>query len=123
MKSLYLTLLFSLFFMYSSSQIYSGQVINVESGQAVPFANIGINGKNVGTASDDAGLFKIELDSKFDNDTFSISSIGYTSKKYLIRDFKASVGNRDQVRIELLPKTYQLTEVIIKPGKTKIYTL
>jgi hypothetical protein len=123
MKLLYLTLLFSLYFLNSSSQIYSGQLIDAGSGQAVPFANIGINGKNVGTASDDAGLFKIELDSKFDNDTISISSIGYASKKYLISDFKASVGNPDQFRIELLPKTYQLSEVIIKPRKTKIYTL
>jgi hypothetical protein len=98
-------------------------LINKESGQPILFANIGITGKNIGTVSDATGWFKIELNSIFDEDTLCISCIGYEMRTYLIRDFKDNIRNADQVKIELLPKSYLLEEVIIQPVDTKIYTL
>lgn len=107
----------------SFSQTYSGQIIDVESGKPIPYTNIGIIGKSVGTASDANGFFKIELNSKFDNDTLGISCIGYASKKYQIRNFKDEVKDPEKVKIELSPKIYHLNEVTIKPLKSKIYIL
>ena len=107
----------------SFSQDFSGQIIDIESGKPVPYTNIGIIGKNVGTVSDASGWFNIELNTEFDKDTLCISCIGYVSKKYLIRDFKKDIRNIDQDKIQLLPKTYQLNEVLIKPIKTRIYKL
>lgn len=66
------------------SQIYSGQLTDLESGLPIQYANIGIPGKNVGTVSNNMGLFEMELSDDFDNDTLCISCIGYESKKYLI---------------------------------------
>jgi len=118
-----LTIIFTSYSFNSFAQIYSGQLIDEESGQPIPYANIGIIGKNIGTASDAAGWFKIELNSKYDKDTLCVSSIGYESEKYLVGDFKDTIGNIDQVKIELSPKIYQLAEVIIQDIETKIYTL
>ena len=98
-------------------------MIDIESGQPIPFGNIGIIGENIGTVSDVAGFFKLELNSKFDKDTLCISCIGYENSKYLISNFKDNIENDDRVKIELSPKTYQLDEVIIQPINTKIYTL
>lgn len=123
MKIFPLIILLNFYFFSSFSQIYSGQLINRESGQPILFANIGIIGKNIGTVSDAAGWFKIELNSKFDKDTLCISCIGYEKRTYLIRDYKDSIRNADQVKIELLPKSYLLEEVIIQPVDTKTYTL
>lgn len=123
MKFFLLIIIFSFYFFCSFSQIYSGQLINAESGQPIQFANIGIIGKNNGTVSDVKGRFKMELNSNFDNDTLCISCIGYESRKYLITNFKDDIRNIDQVKIELSPKTYQLDEVTIRPIKSKIYTL
>jgi len=123
MKKFSLIIFLSFYFFSSFSQIYSGQLINKESEQPILFANIGIIGKNIGTVSDATGWFKIELNSKFDKDTLCISCIGYEMRTYLIRDFKDNIRNSDQVKIELLPKSYLLEEVIIQPVDTKIYTL
>jgi len=122
MKTFPLIIFLNFYFFSSFSQIYSGQLINRESGQPIVFANIGIMGKNIGTVSDAAGCFKIELKSKFDNDTLCISCIGYEKRTYLIRDLKNNIRNADQVKIELLPKSYLLEEVIIQPADTKTYT-
>jgi len=123
MKSLILIIIFSFYLISSFSQIYSGQLINKESGQPIPYVNIGIIGKNIGTVSDGEGCFKLELNSIFDKDTLGISCIGYDNGKYLISNFKDNIGTTDQVKIELSPKIYQLDEVIIHAHKTKIYTL
>ena len=123
MKLFLLIIILSFHCVGSFSQMYSGHVINFESGQPVPYTNIGIIGKNIGTVSDASGWFNIELNAEFDKDTLCISCIGYDSKKYLIRDFKEDIRNIDQLKIQLLPKTYQLNEVLIKPIKTKIYML
>lgn len=123
MKKFPLIIILSFYFFSSSSQTYSGQLINKESGQPILYANIGITGKNIGTVSNATGWFKIELNSKFDKDTLCISCIGYDMRTYLIRDFKDNIRNSDQVKIELLPKSYLLEEVIIQPVDTKIYTL
>ena len=123
MKSFSILAILYFSFFVSFSQNFSGQIIDVESGKPIPYVNIGIIGKTVGTASDANGFFKIELINKFDNDTLGISCIGYVSKKYQIRNLKDEVKNPEKVKIELSPKVYQLKEVIIKPLKPKIYTL
>jgi len=123
MKIFPLIIVFSFYFFSSFSQIYSGQLINRESGQPIVFANIGIIGKNIGTVSDAAGWFKIELNSRFNKDTLCISCIGYENTTYLISDFKDNIRNVDQIKIELLPKYYLLEEVIIQSVDTKTYTL
>lgn len=120
---IFLVIIFTFYSFNSFAQIYSGHLIDKESGQPIPYANIGIIGKNIGTASNAAGWFKMELNSKYDKDTLCVSSIGYESKKFLVGDLKDDIGNIDQVKIELSPKIYQLAEVIIQPINTKIYTL
>jgi hypothetical protein len=123
MKYIFILICIVFYTINSFSQFYSGQLSDKESGQPVSYANIGIVGKNIGTASDAAGKFKLELDSKYNKDTLSISCIGYENINYLISDFKNDIRNIDQFNIELSPKTYQLDEVIIKPFDTQIYTL
>ena len=123
MKVLSLIIIFGFYFFSSFSQIYSGQLINIDSGQPIPFVNIGIIGENTGTVSDVEGRFNIELNSTFDNDTLCISSIGYESIKQLVSEFKNEIGDIDLVQIALSPKVYLLEEVIIQPIDTKTYTL
>ena len=122
MKFFFLTII-SFSFYSLVAQTYSGQLIDKENGQQVLFANIGIMDKNIGTVSDAAGFFKLELNSKFDQDTLSISCIGYEKRTYLIREFKKEFTDKDDIIIELLPKIYHLEEVSIFSIDTKTYTL
>jgi hypothetical protein len=105
------------------SQIYSGQLTDLESGLPIQYANIGILGKNVGTVSNNLGRFQMELSDDFNKDTLCISCIGYESNKYLIAKLKNSLKDIDEVKIELKPKIYQLEEIIVKPIDLETYTL
>ncbi|MFH1196468.1 MAG: carboxypeptidase-like regulatory domain-containing protein [bacterium] len=123
MKYIILLLISCISAFQTYSQIYSGQLIDVESGLTIQYANIGIVGKNVGTVSDNNGLFTIELSNNFNNDSLCISCIGYEKKTFLIRDLKNSISDLEQFRIELKSKIYQFDEIVVRPINTKVYTL
>jgi hypothetical protein len=95
----------------------------MESGLPIPYANIGIINKNIGTVSNAKGWLTIELDNEFNNDSLRISCIGYESRTYLIHNFKNIFRNTEQVTIELNPKIYQLEGIIVKPIDLETYTL
>ena len=57
-----------------------GKIID-ESGEPIPYANIGILDKNVGTLSDPDGSFEISLPTSLINDSLIFSSIGFETLK------------------------------------------
>jgi len=123
MKAIYLLFICIIYYSDSFSQMYSGQLIDQQSGAPISYVNIGIVNKNIGTVSNTKGEFTLELNSTEDNDTLFISCIGYERKAYLISNFKNSFRSMDQIIIELQPKIYELAEVVVRPIGTKIYTL
>jgi len=123
MKQYFLILILGFHFLSAFTQTHSGHIIDASFQKAVPFANIGIIGKNIGTVSDAEGAFKLELSDNFDKDTLCFSCVGYESRKYSISDFKDEIGDVDRIEIKLSPKTYQLSEVLVRPVETRIYTL
>jgi len=105
------------------AQNYSGELIDKLSRMPIPYANIGILNRDVGTVSDIKGVFRLELNDKYENDTIYISCIGYEKKSYLIADFRKEARTTGKILIELVPRIYQLDEVVIKPVNLKTYTL
>lgn len=55
----------------------SGVVIASDGQSALPFVNIGIKGKNVGTMSQPEGRFSIVIPASLENDTLTLSMVGY----------------------------------------------
>ena len=105
------------------SQNFSGQVVDSDSLNPVPYVNIGIIGKNIGTVSNLQGNFSIELSDNFFNDSLRISCIGYESRTYLISNLISEIDESSLWIVELKPKIYQLNEVVIKPVDTEIYNM
>lgn len=62
LKSLLLLVLVLVTSLLYAQNAFKGKVINEQTGHQLPFVNIGIIGKNVGTVSDIDGIFQIELD-------------------------------------------------------------
>jgi len=116
-------LIFGVLLLPSFSQTYSGKLINADNDEAVPFANIGVVDRNIGTVSDLEGRFIIELGSQYAKDSLRISCIGFSDRQFLVSSFIEEAGSSRQMQIKLDPKSYQLDEVIIEPGKTRSYTL
>ena len=123
MKAHPLTLLLLLAIFSASAQRYSGFVTDKESGQPIPFVNIGITGKDIGTVSDILGWFAIEIPGENSEDTLCVSCIGYEQKTFCIRDLKSLADRADGLEFALTPKSYLLKEVVVRPVATRTYTL
>jgi hypothetical protein len=88
----------------------SGTISDGKTGQPIPYANITIEGKNIGGTTCIKGEFTINYSNN--NSTILISAIGYESQKVVVS------GN--SVYIKLEPKSYDIESVTIKPRRAKI---
>ncbi len=90
-----------------------GRLVDAETKQAIPYVNIGVFQKNIGTVSDENGYFVLGFsDYSTASDSIIFSHIGYQTVKYTISQLLKSVGD-----IPLYPESTLLQEVSIKPKK------
>ncbi|MEM7109863.1 MAG: hypothetical protein AAF519_16680 [Bacteroidota bacterium] len=85
--------------------------------EGIPYANLGILGKPFGSNADARGIvdFTMNLREITADDQFVISCIGYESLTLSLNQL-LSYHNRE---IALIPKIYELSEVVIKSTATK----
>jgi hypothetical protein len=95
---------------FSSLAQISGKISDSKTGEPIPYANVTIEGKNIGGTSNLEGEFTINYSNN--NSTIIISAIGYESQKVVIS------GN--SVYIKLESKSYDIESVTIKPRRAKI---
>lgn len=94
--------------MQAQESILVGTVIDAESLETLPYVNIGIKKKSIGTVSNSQGTFKLKLDvSKHLHDTLIFSHIGFESQKVPLEKF-------DELRrIKMQPVINDLQEVVV----------
>ncbi|HEX6983454.1 MAG TPA: carboxypeptidase-like regulatory domain-containing protein [Balneolaceae bacterium] len=111
MRILYITFLLLTFFSTSFAQetVIKGQVLNAELGEPIPFSNVGIPAKKIGTATYEDGTFTLQLPAGTQKDTLLISAIGFKSKTILIADYL----KKNSSKIYLSPKTYQMRSITV----------
>jgi hypothetical protein len=97
----------------------NGVVFDDKTKQPIPFVSIGIVGKNVGTLSDEYGVFNIKLFENQKKDSIKLSTIGYKAQVFLVSDFVKDLNK--SIYLESLPT--QLAEVIVKSKKVKFKSL
>lgn len=99
----------------SQDEIILGRVLNHETNKALPYVNIGITNKTVGTVSNEKGLFKLTLNDKVSsNDTIIFSYIGFQTEKYLVSEL-----NNKNTTVFLYPKDMDLDEVLVTTKKVE----
>lgn len=100
-------LLFSLlcFAMSLSAQniTVKGKVLDVSSGEGIPYATLVVKGTSEWTTSKDDGSFLIEAPA---NGTLSVSLIGYTSKD-------VAIDSRQKIIVELVSDMDVLSESVV----------
>lgn len=101
-----ISVLLALFSSGLFAQELSGYVKDKDSREAIPFANVWLNGTTQGTTSDLNGFFRI-ISPK--SDTLCISSVGYKPKKIAIQN------SSDQLQVLLENDVMHLSEVKVKP--------
>jgi hypothetical protein len=98
----------------AQEKIVRGRIIDADTKKPIPYVNIGVFHKNIGTVSDEKGQFKFGIsDNSITNDSILFSHIGYQTSKYSISQLVNPIGD-----IQLSPASNLLQEVIIKPKKT-----
>jgi hypothetical protein len=97
------TLLF-LFYTFSLSAQISGTLVN-EKDEPIPYVNIWVQDENIGTTSDEKGIFKINTNSE---KTLVFSAVGFEIKKTSIQDNE---------KVILKEAIYKLDEVIVTKRK------
>ncbi|WP_375587626.1 carboxypeptidase-like regulatory domain-containing protein [Flagellimonas aurea] len=98
----------------------SGMVFGKESKEPLPYVNIGVLGREIGTVTDPNGHFELPLTSEFLNDTIRISMIGYQPIEILVADI---VGNGESLAFEMSEQIGQLDEVTVSAKAFKKKTL
>ncbi len=111
MKWFKITILFFAFFSGLNIQALEiqGVVRDTKSNEPLPFVNIWLKGTSIGTMSDVAGYFKLNLKSA-KNDTLVFSSVGYVQKEIVL-------GNdiEKEIMVALAEEIKVLREVQVKP--------
>ena len=108
-------LLFPLFLL--AQEECQGRITNSESGDPIPYVNVGIINKDKGTVSNPDGEFSFELPSELNGDSIKFSSIGFEPKTFLVSEFLQLRDSNET--IQLTPLVTQLDEVVVTGEKMK----
>jgi hypothetical protein len=96
------------------AQKIEGKIIDAKTKEPVPFANVGILHRNIGTVCDENGMFSLPTGTALVTDTFRISSLGYKAIAVRVSDASKFNGN-----FMLEPQAVALNEITIKPKTIK----
>ena len=97
-----------------------GNVVDNKNNKLLPYVNIGIINKEIGTVTDINGKFALSFKNEFENDTIRISSIGYKSVEILVKDLMLK---KQPVSIKLEEEISELNEVVITAKAFKRKTI
>ncbi len=112
-------LFFLLFSVCLQSQVIVGKVVDSATGALLPYVNIGVLNKNLGTVSDINGTFFLELNQSLLRDTLRFSMIGFAHQDFVVEKYL----NQDVTErtIEMEEKNTLLDEVTVVRKKNKKY--
>lgn len=117
-KFLNILLIFTLLATQANSQITKirGKIIDSETKEAIPYANITFKNSQIGTITDYKGDYFIET--KTPTDTLVFSFLGYLSVKKAIIKYRYQ-----EINIELSPDNIKLDEVVVVPGENPAHII
>ena len=88
----------------------SGRIIDAEKKESISYVNISLQGKHIGSISNEEGYFIFKCPEQFSDDTLRFSCIGYKTYSRILLDFNDSIN-----LVELVPEIVLIPEVTIKP--------
>jgi len=96
--------------------ILSGYVQDLKTKIKLPYVNIGVLNKEIGTVSDREGAFDFHLTELNANDTIRISMIGYKPKILKVDNL---LNKKGEIEINLEEEISELNEVVVTAKKWK----
>jgi len=99
---------------FGYSYLNARTVVSKSTGEPIVYASVGIVNRNLGTVTDSLGNFLLTVPAENLNDSFRISSIGYITKTFAVKDF---TDIPDTIKLD--DNIIALQEVVVKPQKIK----
>ena len=96
-------------------QIRISGTVKQSDSSILPYVNIGIKLKNIGTITNENGQFAVEIPKQFLKDTLTFSYVGFEELNVPIQ----SIVHSSMHVFLLNPKTTQLAEIIVKSKQLK----
>ena len=116
MKRILFVALFIFPSLLANAQVFEGLVKDAKTNQPLPYVNVGIIGKSVGTVTDSAGRYKINL-ANHNADSLKLSMIGYAAQTYQVAGFVKDANTRKVLLLQ--PSITPLKEVKVSNKKWK----
>lgn len=91
-----------------AAQTIGGTVSNAATRTGLPYVNIGVVGKDLGTVSTEQGTYQLPFREALANDTVRVSSVGYQTRLVTLRALLA------QPNVALAPESVNLQEVQVQ---------
>ncbi len=102
-----------------SAKVFTGRTIDDKTSEAIPYVNLGISLKGVGTVSDETGYYTIDIDNRFAEDTIIFSCIGFEPLVISVKDFTEIIAGE----VRMTRKVFEMKEVVIKPKSYRFRNL
>ena len=101
------------------AQNISGKVINTQSGKAIRFVSISIEGTTLGTITDFEGVFELEIPIEYENGQLLVSCVGFKDKKIYIKD----IFEKSNLKFRLEASSVDIDEVVVVQKSLYPYTI
>jgi hypothetical protein len=96
-----------------------GQVIDAAIEESLPYVNIGLVNQNIGTVTDEAGYFELEVPGNgYADATLRFSMIGYENQDFTLQEYQ----DQKIFTIPLKEKATALEEVVLTTKRNKYQT-
>lgn len=89
---------------FAQTNVISGKIVD-ENNKPIPYVHVRVENTDMGTISNENGLFKLLLSKDIDNKATIISTLGYQTKKVFLKEVNHI--------IQLAPEITSLQEIII----------
>ena len=101
---------------YSQAQIINGEVVDAQTKEPLPYANIVLLSKNKGVTTNEDGFYTFDITGDTE-DILLISYLGYAIQEIPLKQYSNSVGN--ELNIELTENSSLIDEVVLDVKKAK----
>lgn len=107
------------FFLFAATAIHAQTLIGVlkdaHTGEALPYVNVGVVKKNIGTVSNEEGQFKLVIPEGHTADTLRISMIGYAAQDFIVADIAKRLSANSEIKMK--EKATELKELVVSNRK------
>jgi hypothetical protein len=114
-KPLFLFAFLLSFTVLNAQHILQGRIIDAFTKEPLPFVNIGVLKKELGTVSNEDGFFFLEVPDLFAKETLRFSMIGFDERDFQVADLEAILLSNNT--LVLAEQTTFLEEVVLTAEK------